>query len=64
MRAGWLRYAPPRETDLVIGADGLHSRVRQLVFGPDTGVEVSLGYHVAAFDVHNPHAAVPRLPDC
>src|SRR6516162_7542732 len=44
-------HAPPREADLVIGADGLHSRVRQLVFGTDTGVEVSLGYHVAAFEV-------------
>jgi 2-polyprenyl-6-methoxyphenol hydroxylase-like FAD-dependent oxidoreductase len=44
-------HAPPREADLVIGADGLHSRVRQIVFGPDTGVEVSLGYHVAAFEV-------------
>ncbi len=43
--------APPREADLVIGADGLHSRVRRLVFGPDAAVEVSLGYHVAAFDV-------------
>jgi 2-polyprenyl-6-methoxyphenol hydroxylase-like FAD-dependent oxidoreductase len=36
---------------LVVGADGLHSRVRQLVFGPDAGVEVSLGYHAAAFEV-------------
>jgi 2-polyprenyl-6-methoxyphenol hydroxylase-like FAD-dependent oxidoreductase len=44
-------HAPPREADLVVGADGLHSRVRQLVFGPDAGVEVSLGYHVAAFEV-------------
>jgi 2-polyprenyl-6-methoxyphenol hydroxylase-like FAD-dependent oxidoreductase len=41
----------PREADLVVGADGLHSRVRRLVFGPDAGVEVSLGYHVAAFAV-------------
>jgi 2-polyprenyl-6-methoxyphenol hydroxylase-like FAD-dependent oxidoreductase len=41
--------APPREADLVVGADGLHSRVRRLVFGADAGVEVSLGYHVAAF---------------
>jgi len=40
-----------REVDLVIGADGLHSRVRQLAFGPDAGFEVSLGYHVAAFEV-------------
>jgi 2-polyprenyl-6-methoxyphenol hydroxylase-like FAD-dependent oxidoreductase len=43
--------APPREADLVIGADGLHSRVRRLAFGPDAGVEVSLGYHVAAFEI-------------
>jgi 2-polyprenyl-6-methoxyphenol hydroxylase-like FAD-dependent oxidoreductase len=42
---------PPREADLVIGADGLHSRIRRLVFGPDAGVEVSLGYHIAAFAV-------------
>jgi 2-polyprenyl-6-methoxyphenol hydroxylase-like FAD-dependent oxidoreductase len=43
--------APPREADLVIGADGLHSRVRRLAFGPEAAAEVSLGYHVAAFDV-------------
>ena len=41
----------PREVDLVIGADGLHSRVRALAFGTEGDVEVSLGYHVAAFDV-------------
>ncbi len=44
-------HAPPREADLVIGADGLHSRVRQLMFGPDAKVEVSLGYQAAAFDI-------------
>jgi 2-polyprenyl-6-methoxyphenol hydroxylase-like FAD-dependent oxidoreductase len=44
-------HAPPREADLVIGADGLHSRVRRLVFGPDAMVEVSLGYQAAAFEV-------------
>jgi 2-polyprenyl-6-methoxyphenol hydroxylase-like FAD-dependent oxidoreductase len=44
-------HAPPREADLVIGADGLHSRVRQLVFGPDAEVEVALGYRAAAFEV-------------
>jgi 2-polyprenyl-6-methoxyphenol hydroxylase-like FAD-dependent oxidoreductase len=43
--------AAPREADLVVGADGLHSRVRQLVFGPEEAFEVSLGYHVAAFEV-------------
>jgi 2-polyprenyl-6-methoxyphenol hydroxylase-like FAD-dependent oxidoreductase len=44
-------HAASREVDLVIGADGLHSRVRQLAFGPEGGFEVSLGYHVAAFEV-------------
>jgi 2-polyprenyl-6-methoxyphenol hydroxylase-like FAD-dependent oxidoreductase len=43
--------SPPRDADLVIGADGQHSRVRQLAFGPDANIEVSLGYHVAAFEV-------------
>lgn len=42
--------AGSRLADLVIGADGLHSRVRRLVFGPGEGAEVPLGYHVAAFE--------------
>jgi len=37
-----------RSFDLVIGADGLHSRVRSLVFGPQSDYEVYLGYKVAA----------------
>jgi 2-polyprenyl-6-methoxyphenol hydroxylase-like FAD-dependent oxidoreductase len=44
-------HASPRHADLVIGADGLHSRVRELVFGPEAGFEVALGYQVAAFEV-------------
>jgi 2-polyprenyl-6-methoxyphenol hydroxylase-like FAD-dependent oxidoreductase len=40
-----------RDFDLVIGADGLHSRVRQLVFGPEDRFEKYLGITVAAFDV-------------
>ncbi|MEO8524462.1 MAG: FAD-binding domain [Caldimonas sp.] len=44
-------HAAAREVDLVIGADGLHSRVRKLVFGPDVRFAVSLGYHVAAFEL-------------
>ena len=35
----------------MIGADGLHSRVRRLAFGPQMQFEVSLGYHVAAFEL-------------
>lgn len=44
-------HAPEREVDLVIGADGLHSRVRQTVFGPDTQFEYPMGCHVASFEV-------------
>ncbi len=43
-------HAPAREFDLVIGADGQHSRVRRLVFGPEADFSTSLGYHVAAFE--------------
>lgn len=35
--------------DLVIGADGLHSPVRGLAFGPQSRFERRLGFHVAAF---------------
>jgi len=40
-----------REFDLVIGADGLHSRVRELVFGDESRFEKYLGYKVAVFEV-------------
>ncbi len=44
-------HARERRFDLVIGADGLHSRVRSLVFGPQTRYERHLGYAVAAFEL-------------
>lgn len=40
-----------RDFDLVVGADGLHSRVRRLAFGPDESFEKYLGIVVAAFEV-------------
>jgi 2-polyprenyl-6-methoxyphenol hydroxylase-like FAD-dependent oxidoreductase len=42
-------HAGERCFDLVIGADGLHSRVRKLVFGAQDRYEKDLGYRVAAF---------------
>ena len=41
-----------RRFDLVVGADGLHSSVRSLVFGPQERFEKRLGYVVAAFEAH------------
>ena len=43
-------HAAPRDVDLVIGADGLHSRVREIAFGSESQFEFPLGYHVVAFE--------------
>jgi 2-polyprenyl-6-methoxyphenol hydroxylase-like FAD-dependent oxidoreductase len=45
-----LEHRGQRKFDLVIGADGLHSRVRSLIFGPQDRFEKRLGYMVAAFE--------------
>jgi 2-polyprenyl-6-methoxyphenol hydroxylase-like FAD-dependent oxidoreductase len=45
------RRSSERRFDLVIGADGLHSTVRRLAFGPQDQFEEQLGYVVAAFEV-------------
>lgn len=45
-------HAPSRDVDLVIGADGLHSRVRQIAFGGEAAFDAPLGYHVAAFEAN------------
>ena len=45
------KHAADRRFDLVIGADGLHSNVRRLVFGSQNRFEKQLGYLVAAFEV-------------
>ena len=45
------KHSPERRFGLVIGADGLHSNVRRLVFGPQNRFEKQLGYLVAAFEV-------------
>ncbi|WP_155358242.1 FAD-dependent monooxygenase [Acrocarpospora macrocephala] len=45
--------AAPRRFDLVVGADGLHSNVRALAFGPDRDFIEDLGLHLAIFTVDN-----------
>jgi 2-polyprenyl-6-methoxyphenol hydroxylase-like FAD-dependent oxidoreductase len=45
------RNAKMRRFGLVIGADGLHSNVRRLIFGSQDQFERQLGYYVAAFEV-------------
>lgn len=49
VRVGFAR-GPAREVDLVIGADGMHSAVRNLVFGPERRFAKELGYRAAAFE--------------
>jgi 2-polyprenyl-6-methoxyphenol hydroxylase-like FAD-dependent oxidoreductase len=50
-------HAAPCRFDLVIGADGLHSEVRSLIFGPQQHFEKYLGYMVGAFQAqgYRPH---------
>jgi 2-polyprenyl-6-methoxyphenol hydroxylase-like FAD-dependent oxidoreductase len=43
----------PRTFDLVIGADGLHSRVRELAFGPKADFTHQMGYAFVTFGVPN-----------
>jgi len=50
VRVNFVRH-PPLTFDMVVGADGLHSRVRDLVFGPEARFERYLGEKVAAFQV-------------
>ncbi|WP_067830204.1 FAD-dependent monooxygenase [Actinomadura kijaniata] len=44
---------PTRRFDLVIGADGLHSNVRRLAFGPEERFVRHLGLHTAVFSTGN-----------
>lgn len=43
-------HGRPRRFDLLIGAGGIHSPVRSLVFGGQEKFEKDLGYRVAAFE--------------
>jgi 2-polyprenyl-6-methoxyphenol hydroxylase-like FAD-dependent oxidoreductase len=45
--------------DLMVGADGIHSRVRQLTFGSEAASAHYLGYHFAVFTI----PGLPRFVD-
>jgi 2-polyprenyl-6-methoxyphenol hydroxylase-like FAD-dependent oxidoreductase len=45
------RNGPPRTVDLVVGADGLHSGVRGLAFGPESDFRHDLGFVFAGFSM-------------
>jgi 2-polyprenyl-6-methoxyphenol hydroxylase-like FAD-dependent oxidoreductase len=46
-------HSEPRRFDLVIGADGLHSKVRSLAFGPESEFARPLGFYIAIFTIPN-----------
>jgi 2-polyprenyl-6-methoxyphenol hydroxylase-like FAD-dependent oxidoreductase len=47
------RSEKQRRFDLVIGADGVHSTVRRIAYGPESQYVKHLGYYVAGWDVPN-----------
>ncbi|SDL45386.1 2-polyprenyl-6-methoxyphenol hydroxylase [Glycomyces sambucus] len=46
-------HAAPRRFDLVVGADGLHSNTRRLVFGPESAYINHLGTYLGVFSEEN-----------
>lgn len=49
-------HAAPRRFDLVVGADGLHSTVRNLAFGPEARFVHPLGLYIATLSLGQPAA--------
>ncbi|MBU8899027.1 FAD-dependent monooxygenase [Corallococcus sp. M34] len=47
------KHGPPRDFDLVVGADGLHSNVRRHAFGPESDCVRPLGTQLAIFRAEN-----------
>jgi 2-polyprenyl-6-methoxyphenol hydroxylase-like FAD-dependent oxidoreductase len=45
------QHAAPRTFDIVVGADGIHSNIRRLAFGPEAGFVRYLGHHYALADL-------------
>ncbi|MFF0740880.1 FAD-dependent monooxygenase [Streptomyces sp. NPDC004111] len=60
-------HAPPRRFDLVVGADGMHSHTRRLVFGDEARFARHLGAYISIFTAPNDleldrHEAYHALP--
>ncbi|WP_225993242.1 FAD-dependent monooxygenase [Actinomadura rudentiformis] len=47
------RNSEPRTFDLVVGADGLHSNTRRLVFGPETDYITYMGTYLSVWSMPN-----------
>ena len=52
---GWVEFehGADREVDLVIGADGQHSAMRELAFGPERRFTHHLGAYLSIYTVDN-----------
>ncbi|MFE7897240.1 FAD-dependent monooxygenase [Streptomyces sp. NPDC057424] len=50
----WLSDGTTLDADLIVGADGVHSRVRSLAFGPERGYLRYLGLQTGAFVFTDP----------
>ena len=48
--------AKSRRFDVIVGADGLHSRVRRILFGPEEQYRTHLGMYIATTDLGRPAA--------
>jgi 2-polyprenyl-6-methoxyphenol hydroxylase-like FAD-dependent oxidoreductase len=53
-------HGAPRRFDLVIGADGLHSNVRRLVFGEESAYTTFVGAYIAVVSVPKERGGTPE----
>jgi 2-polyprenyl-6-methoxyphenol hydroxylase-like FAD-dependent oxidoreductase len=46
-------HGPPRRFDVIVGADGLHSNVRALIFGPEADFSTWIGAYLSVVSMPN-----------